>query len=79
MRKKRIKRPFSSLFSLLSSTEAAFVTTHANGTQIYPRLFTPNKKHQMYTSIEPYILFTLTAFQQLLFPMQMTLSHSPMC
>lgn len=36
------------------------------------------KKHQMYTSIQPYILFTLTPFQQLLFPMQMSwLSPTP--
>ncbi len=36
------------------------------------------QKHQMYTSIQPYILFALTAFQQLLFPMQMSrLSPTP--
>lgn len=36
------------------------------------------QKHQMYTSIQPYILFALTAFQQLLVPMQMSrLSPTP--
>lgn len=35
------------------------------------------QKHQMYTSIQPYILFGLTAFQQLFGPMQMRLSPTP--
>lgn len=47
-------------------------------THIYPRLLILNKTRRMYTSIQPYILFALTAFQQLLVPMQMSwLSPTP--
>lgn len=56
----------------MHSCEIASVTTHANSTHIHPQLLTTEQKHQMYTSIQPYILFALTAFQQLLFPMQMS-------
>lgn len=52
--------------------------THRQHMHIYPQLLTLNKKHQMYTSIQLYILFALTDFQQLLFPMQMSrLSPTP--
>lgn len=63
----------------MRSSEIASVTTHTQ--TAYAHLFSAphaEQKRQMYTSLQPYILFALTAFQQLLFPMQMSrLSPTP--
>lgn len=62
---------------------AVSLHTSSHQQKEYPHLSTAphtEQKHQMYTSIKPYILFALTAFQQLLFPMQMSrLSPTPNC
>lgn len=48
---------------------------HRSGQQhtyISPQPLRSEQKHQVYTSIWPYILLALTAFQQLLVPIQMS-------
>lgn len=66
------------LFFMHSRGDCICHHTHKPHMHIYPQLLTLNKKHQMYTSMQPYILFALTDFQQLLFPMQMSrLSPTP--